>query len=302
MTRVQSYLSYALFVAVSCGVWWQPLARTFSLALHNDEYTHLLLILPVSATMILLEWKSQKPAVQAHFRLGSVLLLMVVLLTGFANWRSAGLADDVQLSVGMLALVLWWIASFVACFGARAARTLLFPLVFLLWMVPIPSFVLNKVVEFLQAESAVAARLMFSLIGVPVSQQGFVLSIPGVNIEVARACSSIRSSAMLLVASMVLAQVSLRSPWSKAVVIAATVPLSIAKNALRIVTLSVLGTRVDPGFLTGRLHHQGGIVFFMISLAVLVLLLWMLRRAEACMRPLELHPLKLQQSHLQDPN
>src|SRR5438034_10973122 len=227
---------------------------------------------------------------------------MVVLLTGFANWRSAGLADDVQLSVGMLALVLWWIASFVACFGARAARTLLFPLVFLLWMVPIPSFALNKVVEFLQAESAVAARLMFSLIGVPVSQLGFVISIPGVNIEVARECSSIRSSVMLLIASMVLSQVSLRSPWSKAVVIAATVPLSIAKNALRIVTLSMLGTRVDPGFLTGRLHHQGGIVFFMISLAALVLLLWILRRIEEPRPPLELNPLKLQQSHLQDPN
>ena len=85
-------------------------------------------------------------------------------------------------------------------------------------------------------------------------------------------------------------------------VIAATAPLSIAKNALRIVTLSVLATRVDPGFLTGRLHHQGGIVFFMISLAVLVLLLWILRRAEARRPPLELNPLKLQQSHLQDPN
>src|SRR5438128_6732510 len=69
MTRVQSYLSYALFVAVSCGVWWQPLARTFSLALHNDEYTHLLLILPVSATMILLEWKSQR---QCRRTFGSV--------------------------------------------------------------------------------------------------------------------------------------------------------------------------------------------------------------------------------------
>ena len=89
---------------------------------------------------------------------------------------------------------------------------------------------------------------------------------------------------------------------SKALIIAATVPLSIAKNALRIVTLSVLATRVDPGFLTGRLHHQGGIVFFMISLAVLVLLLWILRRAEERRAPLELNPLKLQQSHLQDPN
>src|SRR5205823_1305006 len=271
MTRVQSYLSYALFATVSCGVWWHPLARTFSLALHNDEYTHLFLILPVSAGLILLEWRSQKPLVQADFRIGSAFLLVAVLIAGLARWTRADVTDDVQVSLTMLALVLWWIASFIACFGTQASRTLLFPLVFLLWMVPIPSFALSKVIEFLQAESAVAARLIFSLIGVPVSHQGFVLSIPGVNIEVARECSSIRSSVMLLIASMVLSQVSLRSPWSKAAVIAATVPLSIAKNALRIVTLSMLGTLVDPGFLTGRLHHQGGIVFFMISLAVLVL-------------------------------
>ena len=302
MNRIRSNLSFAFLCVVSLVVGWHPLARTSSLALHNDEYTHVLLILPVSAGLILLDWRSQKPRVQADFRIGSTLWFAAVLIAGLAKWRAADISEDVQLSLSMLALVLWWIASLVACFGARAARTLLFPLVFLFWMVPIPSFVLNKVVEFLQAESAVAARLMFSLIGVPVSQQGFVLSIPGVNIEVARECSSIRSSAMLLVASMVLAQVSLRSPWSKALVIAATVPLSIAKNALRIVTLSMLGTRVDPGFLTGRLHHQGGIVFFMISLAVLVLLLWILRRIEEPRPPLELNPLKLQQSHLQDPN
>jgi len=302
MTRVQSYLSYALFVAVSCGVWWQPLARTFSLAIHNDDYTHLLLILPISASMIVLEWRSRKPAIRANFRASVLLLLAAVFTAGWARWWAVGLSDDGRLSLSMLAVVLWWIASFVICFGGRFSRLCLFPLVFLLWMVPIPSFALSKVVEFLQAESAVAARLMFLLIGVPVSHQGFVLSIPGVNIEVARECSSIRSSVMLLIASMVLSQVSLRSPWCKAAVIAATVPLSIAKNALRIVTLSMLGTRVDPAFLTGRLHHQGGIVFFMISLAVLVLLLWILRRAEERRVPLELNPLKLQQFHLQDRN
>src|SRR5438132_12589953 len=115
MTRVQSYLSYALFVAVSCGVGWHPLARTLSLALHNDEYTHLLLILPVSASLILLEWRSQKPIAQASFRIGSALLLAAVLIAGFAKLRAADIPDDVQLSLSMLALVLWWIASLVAC-------------------------------------------------------------------------------------------------------------------------------------------------------------------------------------------
>jgi exosortase len=302
MGRVQSNLNFAFLCAISLIIGWHTLARAFSLALHNDEYTHLFLMLPVSGGLIFLDWRSQKPIAQANFRIGPALLFAAVLIAGLASWIRADIADDVQLSLSMIALVLWWIGSFVACFGARAARTLLFPLVFLFWMVPIPSFALNKVVEFLQAESAMAARLMFSLIGVPVSQQGFVLSIPGVNIEVARECSSIRSSVMLLVASMVLAQVSLRSPWFKVAVIATTVPLSIAKNALRIVMLSMLGTRVDPGFLTGRLHHQGGIVFFLISLAVLVLLLWILQGIEEPRPPLELNSLQLQQPQVQDPN
>src|SRR5213593_394572 len=142
MTRVQSNLSFAFLCVVSLVLGWQPLARTFSLALHNDEYTHLLLILPVSAGLILLDWRSQKPIAQANFRIGSALLFAAFLIAGLARWRAADIPDDVQLSLSMLALVLWWIASFAVCFGTRAARTLLFPLVFLLWMVPIPSFAL----------------------------------------------------------------------------------------------------------------------------------------------------------------
>jgi exosortase/archaeosortase family protein len=79
---------------------------------------------------------------------------------------------------------------------------------------------------------------------------------------------------------MVLAQLLLRSPWRKALVIALAVPLSVAKNGLRIFTIAMLGTRVDPGYLTGRLHHQGGIVFFAIILAAVFALIRILRKRE----------------------
>jgi exosortase/archaeosortase family protein len=79
---------------------------------------------------------------------------------------------------------------------------------------------------------------------------------------------------------MVLAQMLLRSPWRKALVIAVAIPLSVVKNGLRIFVLGMLGTRVDPSFLTGRLHHQGGIIYFLIALAAIFLLLWMARRGD----------------------
>jgi len=87
---------------------------------------------------------------------------------------------------------------------------------------------------------------------------------------------------------MVLAQLMLHSPWRKALLIGLAVPLSIAKNGLRIFTIAMLGTRVDPGYLTGRFHHQGGIVFFAIALIVIFALLWILQRGEGSKKKMKL--------------
>jgi exosortase len=122
--------------------------------------------------------------------------------------------------------------------------------------------------------------MLFVAFGVPVAQDGLLLTIPGLTLMVAQECSSIRSSSMLLVTTMVLAQLMLRSPWRKALLIGLAVPLSVAKNGLRIFTIAMLGTRVDPGYLTGSFHHQGGIVFFAIALIIIFALLWILQRGE----------------------
>jgi len=72
----------------------------------------------------------------------------------------------------------------------------------------------------------------------------------------------------------------LRSPWRRALVVAVAIPLSVAKNGLRIFTIAMLATRVNRSFLTGRLHRQGGVIFLVIALAAIGLLIWMVRRGE----------------------
>ena len=193
------------------------------------------------------------------------------------KWWSTSLPSDVQLSIRMFALVLSWIGSFILCFGSRASRSVLFPLCFLFGLVPFPQFALNEIVHMLQQGSAFAAYVLFAAAGVPVAQDGVMLTVPGLTVEVAKECSSIRSSSMLLVTTIVLAQLFLRSPWQKVFVIGAAVFLSVAKNGLRIFTIVMLGTRVDPTYLTGRFHHDGGIVFFMMALIGVFVLLWILR-------------------------
>jgi exosortase len=272
--------SFVALGGIGLVVGWRPLAATFTLAWQDNQYTHILLILPVSAALIYLEWPALKSVSAPNLRAGPFLLAVSVLAAGILKWSLVALPSDVRVSIGMLALVLWWIGAFVLCFGTRVSRSLMFPLCFLLWLVPFPEAMLNAVVTFLQRQSAVAADVLFTAAGVPVARDGVLLTIPGLTVQVAQECSSIRSSLMLLVTTTVLAQLWLRSPWRKALVIAVAVPLSVAKNALRIFTIAMLGTRVDPGFLTGKLHHQGGIVFFLISLVALFVLLWILRRTE----------------------
>ncbi len=278
--------AFFILGAISLVVWWVPLTSSFALALRDDQYTHILLILPMSAALIFLDWKAPDPSSGLAMSLDSVSLDSVLLavaasVTLYVRWRVVALPLDERLSLNMLALVVWWIAAFNLCFGTSAFRRALFPLCFLFAMVPLPGFVLNRIVILLQQGSAAAAHFLFALAGVPVEQQGLLVHIPGLTVEVARECSSIRSSSMLLLTTMVLAQLLLRSPWRKALVIAVAIPLSVAKNGLRIFVIAMLATRVDPSFLTGRLHHEGGIIFFLIGLGAIFLLLWVFRRGEA---------------------
>ena len=273
------FLQFAFLFAVSVGVGWQPLLRTFALALNSGEYTHLLLIVPISLSLILTERTRLKSTIEPGVEFGAALLFVAILTACYSRWMTAR-HNDVQLSISMLAAVIWWIGSFVFCFGARTARVFLFPLCFLFWMVPIPSPLLNKIIAFWQQGSALSASMLFSAFGIPVTQDGIIISIPGLTLQVAQECSSLRSSLMLIVTSMVLAHQFLRSFWRKTAVVVVAIPLSIAKNGLRIFTIAILGTRVDPGFLHGDLHRRGGIVFFLAALLVILLLLWLLNRGE----------------------
>ncbi|MFZ0955746.1 MAG: exosortase/archaeosortase family protein [Candidatus Sulfotelmatobacter sp.] len=292
--------AFLFLCAISLIAAWRPLRDTLWLATHDEEYTHLLLILPAAAAMIWLKlsggrWRSSSGSGSSSpisSSLGSTqsllapglgaglfLLSISLLIAGFARWRT-DLPQDERLTANMLALVVWWVGSFVLCFGTRLSRSLLFPLGFLLLVVPLPRFLLDGIVAWLQQASAFAAHCMFSIARVPVTQNGVLLDIPGLTVEVAKECSSIRSSSMLLVTTMILAQLLLRTSWRKWLAILVAIPVSVAKNGLRIFTIAMLGTRVDPSYLTGKLHHKGGIVFFSIGLGCMFFVLWILQRNE----------------------
>jgi exosortase len=273
-------LGFAALLAASIALGWRPLMATLHLALTNDAYTHILLIAPLSVALIYIARNELRASTEG--KLAAVAGLVGALaVAAFARWGMSSPPPGLALTLAMFALVLWWIASVGYCFGGTAFRELLFPLGFLFWMVPLPEFALDRVVQFLQAGSAFSARVLFWLARIPVTQDGLVLSIPGLDVEVAPECSSIRSSLFLVVTTMLLAHLFLRSRWRQVLLVALSIPLSIAKNGLRIFVIAALSTRVDSSYLDGNLHHHGGIVFFAVAVVVVVGLLWFLVRSES---------------------
>lgn len=286
MTEQQRHL--VVFFSLCAGsllIGWGSFVETFSLSLHNDEYTYLLLILPVSTTLILLERRSLSTMAAFAIRPGAGLIAGALAIAVSMRVWPAQIAPDVHLSMTMLVLVLAWIGSFVVSFGLRAARSALFPLLFLFGIAPLPQRLLDAVVTLLQHGSAWTAHGLFTLFGVPVDQSGVFLTIPDLTVQVSQECSSIRSSSMLLVTTLVLAQILLRTRWHRALAIALAVPLSIVKNGLRIFVVAMLGTRVDSSYLTGRLHRQGGILFFLIALVgMFALISWFKKKEDLAPR------------------
>jgi len=275
LTKRNLSLLFPLLVA-GFALWWHPIAATYRLGITNDAYTYILLIVPLSASLISFELKNPAAPYQAKRWPGAVLVSAALLLR--LSVAVLHFSPGKSLSASMVALAIWWIGAVVLSFGGSVFRQFLFPLSLLLLITPMPEGTTAWFSVVLQRQSASAATTLFHLIGVPVLRDGVVLSIPGLTIEVAHECSSIRSSTMLILVSLILAHLFLRSGWRKALLVMAAFPLSVLKNAIRIITIAQLGTRVNPSFLHGSLHRQGGVVFLGLAVAMLVLVLWALRQ------------------------
>jgi exosortase len=190
------------------------------------------------------------------------------------------------LSVSVAGLALSWIGGYVLFYGVVAARAALFPLAFLVFMIPLPGVAIAAATRALKTGSTETVAQLFTLTGTPYYRHDFVFSLPGLMIEIADECSGIRSSLALLLTSLIAGHAELKSTWAKVILALAVLPVALLKNAVRIVVLTLLSMHVDPSFLTGQLHHEGGVVFFLLALGMMVPFFLFLQRLETvrCVR------------------
>ncbi len=274
----------ALVWVLSLSAFWRPVVALFKLSLQDDRYSHLVLIPFITGFLIYLD--RQRIFIERRRTpwFGTPLFALAVMVYCVAKPWSAWSNRNDQLWLPALGIVLVWAASFLFMNGPKAAAAATFPLCFLLLMVPIPNVFLDRAVYVLQKGSAELTDILFRFLGMPSFRSGFRFSLPGVDIEVAKECSGIRSSLALLITALLASHLFLRSTARKLFFTLLTIPVAIIKNAVRIVTLSFLGVYVDRGWLDSPLHRRGGAVFALVGLAILLPSLLWFRQREAAAR------------------
>ena len=262
-----------LFVVLCLGISLiniQTLRQLLELS-KNNEFASLIPIMPFMSAVLIYQNRERI----FEFIGCSPNGIILVLSAGLLIWCE----DDISLKAG--GIVCMVLGAYLIAYGILSFKQALFPLMLLFFMIPIPEALLHASIVALQKGSALGTALLFKLTGTPYFRDGLTFALPGITIEIAEQCSSIRSSLALLVSSLLASYLMLKSPWRRSVIILMAVPLAMVKNAVRIVTLSLLSIHIDTKYLTdSRLHHEGGILFFVLALGMMAPVLWILRKTE----------------------
>jgi exosortase len=158
--------------------------------------------------------------------------------------------------------------------GWSAFRAVLFPWAFLFLMVPIPAIVLNQVTLPLQLLASQLASFLLSLCGVPVLNNGNIIQLPAMDLEVAEACSGIRSLMSLVTLALIYGYFTESRLRPRILLALAAIPIAVAANALRIVGTGLLVSKGYTELAQGFFHNFSGWLIFVLSLVML----WALRK------------------------
>ena len=178
------------FVLAFFGTLWDLVLTSY----HSDTISYIPFIPIISAYLIYLDRQTIFSHARTFFAAGFIPISIGIAILFFMRKLTASLDHNDYLSLIALSLVLIWIGGFTLCYGTQLLRAAIFPLLFLFFMVPIPTIELDTIVSVLQTGSTIAADGYFKAFGLHIVRDGFVFHFPALDIVVAPECSGIRSA------------------------------------------------------------------------------------------------------------
>lgn len=185
-----------------------------------------------------------------------------------------------QARVAIAGLPLIPIGAVMWLHGWEAAKRVIFPLILIYFVVPIPGMI--QATNGLQLFATKSAYHIANIIGIPCTLSGNdIYSIPSEkwNFNIAEGCSGVRSLMALMLVSAVYAHLTQKQLWKKIVLFACSVPLAILGNCLRVASIVIVAEYISPTLAAKAYHEWSGFVFFLlVGLAGLALVDWLINR------------------------
>ena len=276
-------LRYIIIIAaalIAGYIVYEPLSSLFASKLYRDYHSLIPFIPLISVYLLYLKRKEIWATQQYSFGTGAAVVIigLGIFVLGMVYGDTLD-QNDYAAVLTSAALVLFW-GTFILAFGTKAFAASLFPLLFLVFMIPLPEFIMEEMIVFLQKGSTEFANLLFLASGVPFVREGFIFQLPTQSIEVAKECSGIRSGLALFITALLAGHLFLNAWWKKLLFVLCAVPMTMFKNGIRITTLTLLSHYVDPRIIESPLHREGGIPFFIVGLLLMAVILFCLIRTE----------------------
>ncbi len=192
-----------------------------------------------------------------------------LFLVIFAACEATAATLGAELFTARLAFVIALFGVILYLGGTQWVKILLFPLLLLLFMIPIPQIIYARLTLSLQMLASRLGEVLISSMGIPVLRTGNLLELPSQTLDIADACSGIRSLLSLGFLSLVYAYFTDKRIWMRWALLIATVPIAIAANGIRVGVTGLL-SEVNTNLAHGWYHEMEGYLVFVVAIVALV--------------------------------
>ena len=231
----------------------------------DPNYSHGFFIPLISLYFIYTKWELIKKTTTLPSNKGLWIVLFGLILF-ILGWISS--LDLVQ-GISML-IVLW--GSVIYLYGKKVGKLIMFPVFYLVFMIPLPAIVWNRLsVPLSLIASSIATRLM-EFLGMVVYREGNIITLPNITLQVVEACSGLRSLVTLMALSAALAYISNLNVLKRIVLFFCSIPIAIIGNVIRLTVTGILADNFGPQMAHGFIHEFSGWVVFIVGFFFLVMI------------------------------
>lgn len=256
------YIPLIIFLAAFGFLYWTTIVRMVMQWSDDPNYSHGFIIPFISGYLL---WRNKDKIVLADIKPSN--WGIVVLILGLGIYFIGNLSSELFTMRFSMLIVL--AGTILFTYGPERFKIALFPFLYLIFMIPLPEIIYNAIAFPLKLFVAKYSVLFLQAINITVYREGNIIMFPNIVLEVADACSGIRSLMSLVALSVAISFFVKASNLKKTVIILSAVPIAVFTNALRLIVTGILAKHWGSVAADGFFHEFAGMLVFGLAMLML---------------------------------